>query len=612
MSRSTSERHGGPAVPAVGKRTLVEQIAGPAGASPQIASPGGAGRPLPSATQARMDRSFGADFSTVRVHEGGAAAGLGAAAFTQGEDIHFAPGRFAPGTPAGDELIGHELAHVVQQRAGRVAMPQARGAAINADEALEREADQQGARAARGEIVGTHASAPRAAASAGPVQRKSLLDPFTEKGYEDKKQIEAKLMAGDTGADAYLAKALIADLGMCLDYAALADEQGEHTIDEVPPYEPTRGQLVLKKGPIATTSGDDTFLMAMTMAAILKNQYRAELREVAKVYAANQSGDEAMARLLARALTPDVKRTLLLLAGGACGDTAGKLSALYLDHQGPHQSTEEGHDPRQWRESTVMGQQRGALATKVFNPGERARNEAQLKRKQDELEQTKIAIQQLQPQLGNDPDGALKKKLQEAQTRRQELERGVEELAWTLQAPGAVAKEAELRGIRSGIGVDALVEAMSSATAPLLVQINISIAVAGTEEEHIGFNHSYVIEQQPRTSKSDELHGTIYQSYIGNHSLSKWTHDKDTAGQPLVPHLKQVQALTSLAPEAVEERNQRYKALYFLEADYSHGNFESEQAKRTKPGRLEIVWCTHPINVDVAQKNVNDLVGQTT
>jgi len=53
----------------------------------------------------------------VRVHTGdrsGVLAELGADALTDGADIHFAEGRFAPATPSGDALVQHELAHVAQ------------------------------------------------------------------------------------------------------------------------------------------------------------------------------------------------------------------------------------------------------------------------------------------------------------------------------------------------------------------------------------------------------------------------------------------------------------------------------------------------------------------
>ncbi len=127
----------------------------------------GGGTPLPEPVRGDMERAFGADFSAVRVHVGAEAAALGAEAFARGTDLHFAPGRYDPDSEAGRELIGHELAHVVQQSEGRVAAgAQYRGVAVNQDGALEREADELGARAARGETV---AQAGRIAPRAGGV-----------------------------------------------------------------------------------------------------------------------------------------------------------------------------------------------------------------------------------------------------------------------------------------------------------------------------------------------------------------------------------------------------------------------------------------------------------
>ena len=111
--------------------------------------PASAGSPLPDQVRDGMEQALGADFSTVRVHQGEAATNLGARAFTRGEEVHFAPGQYQPDTPAGQELLGHELTHVVQQREGRVqSVPQTKGAGVNADPALEAEADERGARAA--------------------------------------------------------------------------------------------------------------------------------------------------------------------------------------------------------------------------------------------------------------------------------------------------------------------------------------------------------------------------------------------------------------------------------------------------------------------------------
>lgn len=119
------------------------------GASPSLPA-SAAGRPLPRAVAERMEESLGHDFSAVRVHQGPEAESLGALAFTRGEQIHFAPGTFRPESYQGRRLLAHELAHVVQQRARRVAVPAGPGPPVNDDPALEAEADRLGERAARG------------------------------------------------------------------------------------------------------------------------------------------------------------------------------------------------------------------------------------------------------------------------------------------------------------------------------------------------------------------------------------------------------------------------------------------------------------------------------
>ncbi len=115
--------------------------------------PSGGGRPLPDDLRADMEQSFGQSFGDVRVHEGGAAKSVGAVAYTQGTDIHFAPGRYKPDTSSGRALVGHELTHVVQQRAGVVASPQGAGAPVNASPELEDEAARAGELAADGHRV---------------------------------------------------------------------------------------------------------------------------------------------------------------------------------------------------------------------------------------------------------------------------------------------------------------------------------------------------------------------------------------------------------------------------------------------------------------------------
>lgn len=158
---------------------------------------GGGGSPMPEAVQAKMEHAFGTDFSGVRVQESSAAPALGALAFTQGESIQFAPGQYRPESPAGQQLLGHELSHVVQQRAGRVqATTQSAGVAVNDDTSLEAEADRHGALAAAGERVGGSAGNSAASAS-GVVQNKAIqlkkvatdageFETTTFEGFEDR------------------------------------------------------------------------------------------------------------------------------------------------------------------------------------------------------------------------------------------------------------------------------------------------------------------------------------------------------------------------------------------------------------------------------------------
>jgi len=139
---------------------------------------GGGGRPLPEAVRRNMESAFGSDFSDVRIHVGPQASAIGALAFTLGSDIHFAPGLYNPESHHGQHLLGHELAHVVQQRAGRVRNPFGSGVAVVQDPALEAEADRLGQRAA------THVAAP--ALQAAPGARASRPPGAQAKGAQAK------------------------------------------------------------------------------------------------------------------------------------------------------------------------------------------------------------------------------------------------------------------------------------------------------------------------------------------------------------------------------------------------------------------------------------------
>jgi GNAT superfamily N-acetyltransferase len=155
-------------MPAFAGRPGLVQRHGSGGAFAVEAGPlglaSGGGRPLPEGVRGKMEAALGADFSNVRVHVGPQAERIGAIAFTVGSDIYFAPGRFQPDSVHGQQLLGHELAHVVQQRAGRVKNPLGSGLAVVQDHALEAEADRLGRHAA------THRVAAQAKMPSGAAQ----------------------------------------------------------------------------------------------------------------------------------------------------------------------------------------------------------------------------------------------------------------------------------------------------------------------------------------------------------------------------------------------------------------------------------------------------------
>jgi len=108
------------------------------------------GNDLEPATRSSMETSFGSDFSGVRIHTDALAAESAAAirahAYTSGNDIVFAQGRYSPGTPEGQRLLAHELAHVGQQGSGPVAgTPTADGSLSISDpeDTFEKAADAQ-------------------------------------------------------------------------------------------------------------------------------------------------------------------------------------------------------------------------------------------------------------------------------------------------------------------------------------------------------------------------------------------------------------------------------------------------------------------------------------
>jgi hypothetical protein len=162
MLRMLQSSSGGPAVAPTGRAVLQRKCAecekeektalqrSPAGSKgrpsevPSIVhevlrSPG---QPLDRGTRAFMEPRFGRDLGGVRIHTGAKAAqsadAVNAAAYTVGRDIVFGHGGYSPGARSQQELMAHELTHVVQQGATEHSRPEVIG---REDDAFEQQAE---------------------------------------------------------------------------------------------------------------------------------------------------------------------------------------------------------------------------------------------------------------------------------------------------------------------------------------------------------------------------------------------------------------------------------------------------------------------------------------
>ncbi|WP_030575709.1 DUF4157 domain-containing protein [Streptomyces anulatus] len=104
------------------------------------------GSPLDAETRTDMESRMGADFSDVRVHHDSAAhesaKGVGAHAYTVGNNVVFQRDAYDPASPQGRTTLAHELTHVIQQRNGPVEGTEAPGGIRVSDpsDRFEREA----------------------------------------------------------------------------------------------------------------------------------------------------------------------------------------------------------------------------------------------------------------------------------------------------------------------------------------------------------------------------------------------------------------------------------------------------------------------------------------
>jgi hypothetical protein len=151
------------------------------------------GQALDPGTRAFFEPRFGSDFRQVSVHTGSraeeSAAAVNARAYTVGTHIVFGTGEYAPGNTAGQELLAHELAHVVQNAQGATEASAVDGARAvsQPSDPLEKAAEHTAARILE---PGAKANAGRKSVPSGalprsPVQRQPthLFQPELDKCY---------------------------------------------------------------------------------------------------------------------------------------------------------------------------------------------------------------------------------------------------------------------------------------------------------------------------------------------------------------------------------------------------------------------------------------------
>jgi hypothetical protein len=191
----------GSAISGIGRLLFKSKEGGPNQAADHASAATGLrkGNSLQSDVRSRMEGAFGRDFSSVRVHLDSKAAsladGLNARALTVGHDIAFGSGEYQPGTPVGDALIAHELAHVIQQ--GDPSTPAPMTAMEGGRDSLEEEADNSAVSAVAELWSGTAAGIADIGRSAIPRLRSGLRLQRCPRRTEPVTQHEADLYIRD-------------------------------------------------------------------------------------------------------------------------------------------------------------------------------------------------------------------------------------------------------------------------------------------------------------------------------------------------------------------------------------------------------------------------------
>jgi len=255
---------------------------------------------MPDGLKSGIESLSGISMDHVRVHYGSAKpAQLDALAYTQGSDIHVAPGQ--------ERHLPHEAWHVVQQARGRVqpTMQLTDGVPVNDDEALEHEAD----------VMGARALAHTAQFKRGPEEEKILqakLAPVQRKGPpEEEELLQGKFAATQLSAFAYTQSADHVAAG-----TAETVQVVQRVLAPVPIMAPDRATMNLLPLAAPTDMGNTTPPAGYIAPAYIINSMHTPagwLATVVKVTAADEGAN------ISRYLGPGIHSTSLMNVGGALG-----------------------------------------------------------------------------------------------------------------------------------------------------------------------------------------------------------------------------------------------------------------------------------------------------
>lgn len=152
---------------------------------------------------------MGADFSDVRIHTDAAAdasaKGIGAHAYTVGNNVVFQREAYDPASPQGRTTLAHELTHVIQQRSGPVEGTEAPGGIRVSDpsDRFEREAVANAERVLAEPSAPAPAPAPVAAPASSATAAPAVQRAATEDEDEQPADVQGSFVqrAAEAGAE---------------------------------------------------------------------------------------------------------------------------------------------------------------------------------------------------------------------------------------------------------------------------------------------------------------------------------------------------------------------------------------------------------------------------